>query len=204
MADRRTNPERSRETQDRLVDAARRLFEDKGYADTSIDDIARDAGVTRGAVYHHFGGKRPLFRAVIEDIQDELAAHVDRNAEKHDDPWEAFVAGWISFLEQAPTAGIGRVLMLEAPAILGYEDWQSIDDAHFHPTVTGAVTYLMNGGVLPPQPIEPVVRVLLAISNAMGTLVASSADPNRTRAEVAPVWAQLLGGLQSPPATSTQ
>jgi len=198
MPERRSNQERSRTTQDKLIAAARCLFERHGYAAAAIDDIARTAGVTRGAIYHHFGGKQQLFRAVIEDIQDELADHVDRNAEKHDDPWDAFIAGWISFLEQSPTAGIGRVLMLEGPVVLGYRDWQSIDDAHFKDTVTRAVNYFMEQGTISRQPVEPLVRVLLAISNALGTLIADSDDAESTRAGVAPVWAQLLGGLQNP------
>jgi len=199
MAPRRSNEERSRATREKLVSAARRLFEARSYSEVAIDDIARAAGVTRGAIYHHFGGKQQLFKAVIEDIQDELADHVDRNAEKHDDPWDAFVAGWISFLEETPTAGIGRVLMLEGPAVIGHRDWQAIDDSHFHETVTGAVEYFMSVGVLPRQRVEPVVRVLLAISNALGTLIAGSDDPETTRRDVAPVWAQLLNGLRAAP-----
>jgi AcrR family transcriptional regulator len=199
MAERRSNEERSRATREKLVAAARRLFEARTYSEVAIDDVARAAGVTRGAIYHHFGGKQPLFKAVIEDIQDELADHVDRNAEKHDDPWDAFVAGWISFLEQAPTAGIGRVLMLEGPAVIGHRDWQVIDDSHFHETVTAAVEYFMSVGVLPNQRVEPVVRVLLSISNALGALIAGADDPEATRRAVAPVWAQLLNGLRTHP-----
>lgn len=197
MAPRRTNEERSRLTQDKLVAAARRLFDEHGYADTAIDDIAEAAGVTRGAVYHHFGGKKQLFRAVIEEIQDELADHVGRNADKYDDPWDAFVAGWLSALDQMPTGGMGRVLMLEGPAVLGYQDWQSIDDAHFHETVTSAVDHFMDEGIVAPQPVEPVARVLLTVSNALGTLISSSDEPEEMRAAIAPVWAQLINGLRA-------
>jgi AcrR family transcriptional regulator len=197
MAQRRTNEERSRVTRDRLVVAARRLFDERGYADTAIDDIAEAAGVTRGAVYHHFGGKKQLFRAVIEEIQDELADHVDRNADKYGDPWDAFVGGWLSALDQMPTGGLGRLLMLEGPAVLGYQDWQSIDDAHFHDTVALAVVHLMNEGIVAPQPVEPVTRVLLTVSNALATLISSSDEPEEVRAAVAPVWAQLIDGLRA-------
>jgi AcrR family transcriptional regulator len=198
MSPRRSNEERSRLTQDKLTNAARRLFDEHGYADTAIDDIARAAGVTRGAVYHHFGGKQQLFRAVIEEIQDQLAEHVDRNADKYEDPWDAFIGGWLSALEQMPTGGMGRVLMLEGPTVLGYQEWQAIDDAHFHATVTAAVEYFMQEGTVAAQPVEPVVRVLLTISNALGTLISSSDEPNTTREAVAPVWAQLLNGLRTP------
>lgn len=196
---RRSNEERSRLTQDKLLSAARRLFDERGYAGTAIDDIAQAAGVTRGAVYHHFGGKERLFRAVIEEIQDELADHFDRNADKYDDPWDAFVGGWLSALDEIPTGGTGRLLMLEGPAVLGYHDWQSIDDAHYQDTVTLAIDYFMSEGIITPQPIEPVVRVLLTVSNALLTLISTSDDPEATRSAIAPVWTQLLNGLRGTP-----
>jgi AcrR family transcriptional regulator len=199
VTQRRTNKERSRLTQDKLLSAARRLFDERGYAGTAIDDIADAAGVTRGAVYHHFGGKQQLFRAIIEEIQDELAEHVDRNADKYDNPWDAFVGGWLSALEEIPTGGTGRLLMLEGPSVLGYHDWQSIDDAHYQDTVTLAVDYFMSEGIITPQPIEPVVRVLLTVSNALLTLISTSDEPEETRAAIAPVWAQLLQGLRVAP-----
>ena len=197
MAPRRTNEERSRLTRHKLVTAGRRLFDEHGYARTSIDDIAAAAGVTREAVYHHFGGKKPLFRAVIEEIQDELADHVDRNADRYGDPWDAFVGGWLAALDQMPTGGIGRLLMLEGPAVLGFRDWQSIDDAHFHDPVAAAVEHFVREGIVEPQPVEPVARVLLTVSNALATLISSSDDPEETRAAVAPVWAQLINGLRT-------
>ena len=203
MPQRRSNQERSRLTQDKLIAAARRLFDQQGYADTAIDDIADAAGVTRGAVYHHFGGKQQLFRAVIEEIQDELADHVDRNAGKYEDPWDAFIGGWLSALEQIPTGGMGRVLMLEGPAVLGYQEWQAIDDAHFQEMVTAAVEYFVQERTITTQPVEPIVRVLLTISNALGTLISNSEEPNTTRKAIAPVWAQLLNGLRTPPPEPT-
>lgn len=199
MVQRQSNEERSRATQDKLITAARELFDQHGYADTAIDDIARAAGVTRGALYHHFGGKQQLFRAVIEEIQDELAEHVDRTAGKYEDPWDAFISGWLSALEQIPTGGMGRILMLEGPTVLGYQDWQAIDDAHFRDAVTAAVEYFMQEGTITTQPVEPVARVLLTISNALGTLISTSDDPNETREAIAPVWAQLINGLRQPP-----
>ena len=194
---RRSNAERSRETRGALVSAARRAFEERGFAGASADDIARRAGLTRGAMYHHFRDKRELYGAVIEEIQQELAEHVDRTAEKEADPWEAFVAGWLSFLEVATRPGI-RLLMLEGPAVIGYEEWRAIDDRHFLPPVVDALDYLMRRGVVATQPVEPLARVLLTISNALGTLVVQHQDPEAAKAEVAPVWAHLLSSLRAP------
>lgn len=173
------------------------MFEAKGYEATTLHEVAAAAGVTKGALYHHFANKRQLFKAVVEDIQQELADHVARTAEKHEDRWEAFVAGWLSFLEITPRPGIRRVLMLEGPAVLGYREWQEIDDRYFLGPVTRALESLMRHDVIPEQPVDPLARTLLTISNALGTLIVESEDPRATRAEVIPVWAQLLGAVRS-------
>jgi AcrR family transcriptional regulator len=193
---RRTNEERSRTTRTRLVAAARWLFEERGYAETSIDDLAAAAEVSKGALYHHFPTKAALFEAVIVDIQDELAAHVDRSARKEDDAWAGFVAGWLSALDVAPEAGIQR-LMLDGPSVLGYERWQQIDDEHFMAPVSATIEHLHRTGVIDAEPSSELTRVLLTISNALLTLIAQQDDPAAARHRIVPIWARLLGSLRS-------
>lgn len=193
---RRTNEERSRTTRARLVAAARRLFEDSGYAETSIDDLAGAAEVSKGALYHHFATKVALFDAVIVDIQDELAAHVDGSARKEGDAWDGFVAGWLSALDVAPEAGIQR-LMLDGPSVLGYERWQQIDDEHFMTPVADTLEHLHRRGVLDADPSPDLARVLLTISNALLTLIAQHDDPATARHRIVPIWARLLGALRT-------
>jgi AcrR family transcriptional regulator len=205
---RRRNQDRSRETRGALLSAARLLFEERGYAGTTLEQVVSRAGVTRGALYHHFENKRDLFRAVLVEVQQELADHVDRAAEKHEDAWEAFVAGWLSFLDITPRAGIRRVLMLEGPAVLGYSEWREIDDRFFLDTVAKALENLMRRDVIAHQPVAPLARVLLTISNALGTLLAEAGDHAGSR-DVMAIWAQLLGSLRahdsrSSPQTSAQ
>lgn len=194
MAERRTNEERTRQTRALLVSAARQRFEAAGYADTRIEDVVQLAGVTRGALYHHFATKQSLFDAVIVDIQDELAAHVDNASNKAEEPWDRFVAGWLAFIAVSPEPGIQR-LMLEAPAVLGHQRWQEIDDDHFLTGVTDALAFLHDRGLLALEPSPTLARVLLSISNALGTLVAQSDNPATARADVSPIWEHLLRSL---------
>lgn len=192
---RRTNEDRSRETRNALVEAARTLFEDRGYAATGIEEIAARAGVTTGALYHHFGDKRGVFRAVVIDIQQDIADRVERAVEKSDDPWERFVSGWLAFNEVAPRKSI-RLLMREGPAVLGSEEWRAIDDGFHREGVSTALESLMRRGIIAKRPVEPLASVLLAVSNSLGALVAESPKSRQARTEVGAIWAQLLGGLR--------
>lgn len=193
--ERRSNEERSRTSRALLIGAARRLFEQQGYAATSIEQIARAADLTKGAVYHHFPTKQALFEAVVVDIQDELADHVDASARKEVTAWQRFVAGWLSALDVAPEAAIRR-LMVEGPTVLGYQRWQRIDDEHFLPGVTASLEHLHRQGELSLEPTPTLARVLLTISNALLTFLTQHDDPAAARAEVIPIWEQLLGGLR--------
>lgn len=198
----RTNEERSAHTRRLLVGAARQLFEERGYADTGIGDVAAEAGVTRGALYHHFPTKQALFDAVIVDIQDELATDVDRAASKNDDAWDRFVAAWLVAVENAPSAGIRR-LMLEAPAVLGHQRWMQIDDEHFLSNVTANLRHLADRGLLDVEPTPTVARVLLTISNALMTLVAQTDQPDGVRMEVTALWERFLRSLAPPSQSRT-
>lgn len=155
------------------------------------------AGVTKGALYHNFPTKRSLYDAVIVDIQDELTAHVDTTVKKADTAWDKFIAGWLAFIEVAPEPGIQR-LMLEAPAILGYQRWQEIDDGHNLPGITAALEHFQTKGELTFEATPELARVLLAISNALGTLVSQDDDPACARATVFPIWEHLLRSLKAP------
>jgi len=196
VTERRTNEERSRRTRGVLVATARELFEAKGYAGTSIEDVVRHAGVTRGALYHHFPTKQSLFDAVIVDIQDELAARVEEAAGADGDPWDRFVAAWLSFIAAAHEAGVRR-LMLEAPTVLGHRRWHEIDDGYYLPQIVDALVTLHRLGLLDAEPTPELARTLLAVSNALGTVVAQDDDPVRAQALVLPLWERFLRSLST-------
>lgn len=188
---RRTNDERAKATRAALITAARRLFEQRGYSATATEDVVRAASVTRGALYHHFGDKRDLLRAVVIEIQEELLDRVIAAAAAATSPWAMFVAGWLAVLDIAdrPEA---RVLMVDAPPVLGVAEWRAIDDTYCLQPALAMLGELMDAGIVAEQPVEPLGRVLLTASNGIVAHVAGAEDPAAERAVLLPVWTTLL------------
>ncbi|ROR72964.1 TetR/AcrR family transcriptional regulator [Bogoriella caseilytica] len=114
-----------------VLAAARDLFASRGFAQVSLDDVAQSAGVTRGAVYHHFGSKQGLFRAVVAQLQAEVAAAVLAAAEcAGDDPVAQLRAGSHAFLEATTHPSVARILLIDAPAVIGWQEWRELDAQH--------------------------------------------------------------------------
>lgn len=149
------------ETARRILETAASVFAADGVADASLNDIARLADVTRGAVYHHFGGKPGLVRAVVEHAQQGVAARIVATAESHTDPIEALRAGCHGFVDAVTEGDTARLLLVEAPAALGWTTWREIDAAagarelregiaaatSLSPTDVDAATQLLNGAM---------------------------------------------------------
>ena len=180
------------------MDAARRLFERDGYGATTTEAVVAAAGVTRGALYHHFEDKRDLLRAVVIQIQEEIAERVVEAALAQTEPWELFVAGWMAFLDGETETPSVRLLMVDAPAALGIEEWTAIDDVYCLRPAIAALDHLIEQAVIDPQPVEPLARILLTASNALATLIASSDDPAATRVAVIATWRRMLEGACRP------
>lgn len=127
---RRTQAERSGATSAQLVEAARLLFARDGYAGTSIDAVAAEAGMTKGAAYHHFDGKVALFRAVFEQQQSEVAAALEAAAQRAADPMDALVAGARAFLEHCLDPGFRQIVLLDGPSVLGWQGVRALQADH--------------------------------------------------------------------------
>jgi AcrR family transcriptional regulator len=127
---RRTQEERSEATRAKLIAAARRLFAERGYAGVGTEEIVRAAGVTRGALYHHFEGKPQLLEAVYEQIEGELTEKIATGALGGSDPLDALRAGSEMFLDACLEPEVQRIVLLDAPAVLGWERWREIAADH--------------------------------------------------------------------------
>jgi AcrR family transcriptional regulator len=185
-AERRTQSERSESTRGALVDAACRLFAGRGYAAVGTEEIVRTAGVTRGALYHHFPGKRDLFEAVYERLEAELAqriasAALDANA---DSPLEAMRVGAGMFLDACTEPELQRVVLLDGPAVLGWDRWREIGAEHGLGLIEGTLQAAIDAGAIPAQPVRPLAHVLMGALDEAALLVARAEDPERMRAEV--------------------
>src|SRR5436190_695006 len=157
---RRTQAERSAATTGDLVRTARGLFAAQGFADTSIDDIVSAAGVTRGALYHHFESKTDVFRAVFEDLERELAERITDAARGKRDPWKRIEAGCMTFLDACRQHEVQRIVMLDAPAVLGWDEYREIELRYTMALWHHALEAAIVEGKLSRRPVEPLAHLL--------------------------------------------
>jgi AcrR family transcriptional regulator len=190
-----TQAERSEETVQRLLETARELFASKGFAETSIEDIVRTAGVTRGALYHHFGGKADIFRAVVEDEAERLAQRVQRAALKKRDPWQQIEAGCREFLDACLDPAVWQIGLLDAPSVLGWQELREIDSRHSLALLHQALERAMAEGRLRERPPAPLAHLLFGALCEAGILVAGATDRRRAMREVGREVQALLRGL---------
>jgi len=111
-----------------LINTARRHFSSYGYADTSLEAIVEEMNMTRGAIYHHYKNKKALFLAVLDQVQTEVGEHVEREAMTSDDIWEQLILGCVGFVEAATLDTNRRILLIDAPTVIEWEEWRRIDN----------------------------------------------------------------------------
>ena len=188
---------RSEATRARLVDIARRLFAERGYAHVSTEEIVSAAGVTRGALYHQFKDKADLFRAVFEQVERELVERLAAEALTRDDPWEAQLAGLDAFLLACGEPEIQRIALLDAPSVLGWEAWREIEAQYGLGLIIGGLRNLIDIGLIPTQPVEPTAHAILGALIEAGLYVARADDFDAAHAEMSEVLHRMLDGLRA-------
>ena len=162
----RSQEERRASTRRQLLAAARQLFAEKGYAETSTPDIVKAAGVTRGALYHHFAHKQALFAAVVEEEHALLALTIHQAAEAGEEepgPIKALIRGGEGFLDAMQDAGRRRILIIDAPAVLGREAVDAIDARHGLQTLIDGVEAAIAAGAIRDLPALPLAHLLNAL-----------------------------------------
>ena len=190
-----TQAERTATTRRALLAAGRELFAANGFAATPREEIVEKAGVTRGALHHHFGRKEDLFRAVFEEIEEEIGGRVMTEAVKGADPMAQLRLGCQAFLDAAMDPAVQRVVLLDAPAVLGWEAWREVEAQHGLGMVTEALRHVMDAGQIEQQPVEPLAHLVLAALNEAALLVASADDQRATRKTVGKMLDRLLSRL---------
>src|SRR5690606_28084048 len=166
-------------TRTALVTEARQRFARQGYAAVGLAEIVAAAGVTKGALYHHFGSKAALFQAVVQQVQQEVADRVAAAAEAHARPWDQLVAGCEAFLAASTDPDVQRIMLIDAPAVLGWHEWRAMDEAASGRLLMDVLRVLIADGTFVPQPVEPLARLLSgAMNEAALWLAANSARPD--------------------------
>jgi AcrR family transcriptional regulator len=201
---RRTQAERSAATRGALLKAARELFAQDGYAATGREAIVERAGVTRGAMYHHFADKEALFRAVFEELEAEVMATVAEAAMADpalaDDPLGQLRVGSLAYLDHALDPAVQRICLLDAPSVLPPAARQEVLDSYAFGLMLEVLQAAVDGRALTPQPLEPLTHVLLAALHEAALYVARADDHEAARAQVGTTIGLLLDSLRSRPA----
>jgi AcrR family transcriptional regulator len=194
---RRTQAERSAETRESLIAAARPLFAAHGFADAALETIVRAAGVTRGALYHHFPDKTELFAAVFEQVEGEVAARMgDAIASANEsDPIEVMRLGARFWLDACADPEIQRIVLVDAPAVLGWTRWTEIGNRYNTGLVRDLLTNAIQTGRIPPQPVEATALTMLGAMREATLYVALAQDHDQARREAGAVMDRLIGAL---------
>jgi len=183
-------------TRSALIDSARELFGDQGFADTSTDEIVARAGVTKGALYHHFRGKDDLFRAVFEqvqrDVSDEAVAEF-----LGPDSWQALVNGCDLWVRAHLDASVRRIVMQDARAVLGADEVRAIENRYGVVALRGALRKAMHAGVLQRQPLRPLALLLMGALSEGCFYIADEPDPSAAQNEVAALITQMLSAFRT-------
>jgi AcrR family transcriptional regulator len=194
MATRRTQADRTAATRAALIAAARKLFAAHGFAAVGTERVAQAAGVTRGALYHQFPAKTELFAAVLEAVELDLTARLIEvvAATPADDAAAALVAGADAWLDACSEPEVQRIVLLDGPAVLGWQRWREVGLRHGLGLVTALLTEAMEAGDIPIQPVEPLAHVLMGALDEAALYVALADDPGRARTEVGAVLQRVV------------
>ncbi|WP_328472273.1 TetR/AcrR family transcriptional regulator [Actinoplanes sp. NBC_00393] len=195
----RATKEQSEITAQRIREVATELFAEYGYASVGLEVVAANAEVTRGAVYHHYRNKQTLFEAVAAAAQQQVANAVTTAAEATADPWDGLVAGCRAFLTASVTDTHRRILLLDAPAVMGWSTWRSQDAAASGHHLAEAVADLAAAGHLEVTSPEATAALLSGAMNEAALRIAEATDREAALAETWPDLLRLLNGLRPTP-----
>src|SRR6202451_1126522 len=203
MAVKRIRERQAEATRQQLVDVARQLFTERGYAGTSIEDIIERAGVARGALYHHFPGKGALFAAVYQVVQAEVASAVVAAALTADDPAQAVYTGLSAFLDACLEPEFRQIVVLDSVPVLQRQAWEGGSTEHSELDMLSQVLTPLAAAYLPGLDMEALAHVALGGLYGAALYIARSAEPATARAAADVVLDTLITGLRSGASAAT-
>ena len=182
------------ETRAKLIRAARKAFAVKGYAAASMDDLTAEAGLTRGALYHNFGDKKGLLRAVVDQIDAEMLARMRAVQDKAETPWSGFLDEGVAYIEMALEPEIQRIMLLDGPAVLGDPSQWPNQTACLR-TTTQTIQALIDAGTIKPVDAEAAARLINGAALNAALWIAAADDPRAVLTKAVHVFRQLVAGL---------
>lgn len=190
------NKTETNETIRKLIEVARIHFTEHGYAESALEDIVNQAKLTRGALYHHFGSKKGLFHAVLESVQKEVAERVHAEASKSDDLWEQLLFGCRAFVIAAVEHRNKRILLIDGPAVLGWEVWRMMDEQNAMRLLREQLQFMKQEGYLRPISIDAMTHAVSGALNELALWIEENPDDQQSLKETTTVISLLLQGFK--------
>lgn len=195
----RATREESERTAENILRVATAQFRAHGYGGTDLESIAAEAGVTRGAVYHHYANKRALFETVVLRIHSQVQAQIEQTASQYEDVWTQLEFGCAAFLDAALDPDVRTILLVEAPAVLGQEAWERMDRATSFASLTEIMRDLEQSGAIRPGSADANAHLLSGAMNAAALWLASAPDTELARDQVMRSLRAMVNALRNPP-----
>ena len=191
---RRTQAERTAATRASLIDAGRKLFGERGFADVGTQEIVAEAGVTRGALYHQFDDKKGLFVAVYDDVEQSIVAQIAEVVGERagEDPLAALKAGMRLFLRLCTEPEVHRITLVEAPSVLGWSEWRARGEEFGFALVDGLIAAAIATGQAVEQPTRPLAHVAIGALDEAALFVAAADDREAATEQVAAVLERIV------------
>jgi AcrR family transcriptional regulator len=197
------NVERGQATRAHLVEVATRLFAAHGYDSTSIEMVLAESGASRGSLYHHFKGKEALFEAVLESVGTRIAAQVAEAMVGISDPLAGQRAGALAWIRLACDPVVRQIILIDEPAVLGWERWRAFDEMGTLPAIRQTLTYAVEAGHIEASHVEAFAHIAMAATTEVAMMIARSDDPAATLRTAESAYTEfldrLLGYPDAPP-----
>ncbi|MEX2238988.1 MAG: TetR/AcrR family transcriptional regulator [Dehalococcoidia bacterium] len=186
----------SESTRRELLEVARGLFTERGYADTPLEEIVQRAGVTRGALYHHFKDKEDLFRAVHVDVAGGVHSRVIAAIQAAPDPWRSLLDGCLTYLDNCMDPAVQRIVLVDGQAVLGESHYDEAGPKDVEMVAEG-FQEAMDAGLVPRQPPRPLALLLLGALKEAAMAIIQAPDKVQARAEMGDALRRVLEGLRT-------
>jgi AcrR family transcriptional regulator len=187
-----------RATRGQLIEVATRLFAEHGYEGTSIEAVLSAAGVSRGALYHHFAGKEALFEAVVSAVSEQVTVELTETVQGCADPLDAMRTAAVAWIDLAADPVIQRIVLVDAPSVLGWDRWRAMDDGRTLGAMRAMLQAISDSGRLPAELVGPFSHMILAALDEIVMVIARAPDSTAAVAEGRMAVQALLDRLLRP------
>lgn len=181
----------------RILEIARNHFTEKGYANVALEKVVKEANLTRGAIYHHFKNKTGLFSAVFEDVQKEIAEHIEKEAMKSEDLWQQLLDGCRAFLMAASDMRNHKVLLIDGPAVLGWDTFRKMDQKYSMSLLKAQLQLMQEHKLIKSVSPDSLTHCLSGAMNEAVLWIAEHPDQQQAINEVMETLESFLEGCKS-------